>query len=182
MLMAHATEAWTLDQLHRLPDDGNKYELVDGELFVTPAPSTTHEGLALRLRQILEPYVLTHQLGQLFGPKSVVQKHGSEVEPDLMLRKVDFPLPAEWNAMPVPLLVVEVLSRTTARRDQNQKLAFYRGIGVPEYWMVDRNSRTIRVVTAVDDLITGTELTWQPAGAPQSLVIDVEGYFRDVLG
>ena len=182
MLMAHATKAWTLAQLHRLPDDGNRYELIDGELYVTPAPSTTHEGLALRLREILEPYVAAHQLGKLFGPKSVVQDSDNQVEPDLMLRKVTFPLPATWTAMPTPLLVVEVLSRATARRDENQKLAFYRRKEVQEYWMVDRDSRTIRAVTSGNDVITGTELTWQPVGASQALVIDVAAYFRDVLG
>jgi Uma2 family endonuclease len=84
--------------------------------------------------------------------------------------------------MPVPLLVVEIMSRSTARGDENQKLKFYRRNGVSEYWMVDRNSRTIRVVTADNDLITGTELAWHPAGASQPLVIDVEAYFREVLG
>lgn len=182
MHMAHATKAWTLDQLHRLPDDGNRYELIDGELFVTPAPSPTHEVLALRLRDLLAPYVQAHQLGELFMPRSVVQVRGSEVEPDLTLRKITLPLPAKWKAMPVPLLVVEVLSRTTARRDENEKLGFYRRIGVGEYWIVDRESRTIRVVAGGDNLVTGTELVWHPAGAAEPLVIDVEGYFRSVLG
>ena len=182
MHMAHATKAWTLDQMHRLPDDGNKYELIDGELFVTPAPSPAHEMLAVRLREILEQYVRMHKLGVLWTPRAVVQKRGSEVEPDLMLRPFVTPLPAKWNAMPVPLLVVEVLSPTTARRDRNQKLGFYRRIGVREYWMVDRDSRTIRVVTAQDDLITGTELVWHPEGASEPLVIDVESYFSSVLG
>ena len=182
MHMARATRAWTLDELHRLPEDGNRYELVDGELFVTPAPSPAHEVLALRLREILDPYVRAHQLGDLFGPRSVVQMLGSEVEPDLMLRPTISTVPETWAEMPLPLLVVEVLSRTTWRRDQQQKRGYYHRIGVGEYWIVDRTTRTIRVHTRDNNFVTGTELRWHPAGASEPLVIDVESYFRDALG
>ena len=183
MLMAHATEAWTLDQLHRLPEDGNRYELLDGELFVTPAPSPAHERLVSRLRSRLEPYVQMHQLGELHGPRGVVRMSGSEVEPDLRLLPPIATTPESWDGMPVPLLLVEVLSRTTWRRDVHQKRAFYLRIGVREYWIVDGAKREIRVVNAHgDDAVAATELVWHPAGASQPLVIDVESYFRSVFG
>ena len=183
MLMAHATAAWTLDQLHRLPDDGNRYELLDGELFVTPAPSPAHELLASRLRSLLEPYVRTHHLGDLFGPRAVVRMLGSEVEPDIMLRSAISTAPDTWDGMPVPLLVVEVLSRTTSRRDLVQKRAYYQRIGVSEYWIVDGTSRTIRVVPARgDDRLVEAELAWQPVPASKALVIDVVAFFRSTLG
>ncbi len=183
MLMAYATEPWTLDQLHRLPEDGNRYELLDGELFVTPPPSPSHELLASRLRSLLEPYVRTHQLGDLFGPRSVVRMLGAEVEPDLMLRPSLAITSESWDEMPVPTLVVEVLSRTTSRRDLVQKRAYYRRIGVHEYWIVDGATRTICVVSnRADELVTGTLLRWRPVGATDELVIDVESLFRNVLG
>ncbi len=183
MLMANATGAWTLDQVHRLPNDGNRYELLDGELFVTPPPSPAHELLALRLRRLLEPYVYTHQLGDVFGPRSVVRMFGSEVEPDLMLRPSTETVANSWEEMPVPLLVVEVLSRTTSRRDQLQKREYYLRVGVNEYWIVDGAARAIRVVSAsgTDVLETG-ELVWHPERATAPLVIDVDAYFRSVLG
>lgn len=183
MLMAYAHEAWTLDQLHKLPDDGNRYELLDGELFVTPPPSPSHELLASRLRSLLEPYVKAHQLGDLFGPRSVVRMFGSEVEPDIMLRPGVSIAAEAWEHMPVPSLVVEVLSRTTSRRDLGNKRDYYRTIGVGEYWMVDGAMRTIRVArTQGDDALMKTELKWHPAGASEPLVIDVAGFFRDALG
>ncbi len=125
MLMAPATTAWTLAELDRLPDDGNKYELIDGTLFVTPAPSPAHEQLASVLHAILGPYVAAERLGHVYTPRAVVRANGSEVEPDLMVRPATPTLPETWEHMPTPLLVVEILSQTTRRRDQEQKRAFY---------------------------------------------------------
>jgi len=183
MLMAYTTQAWTIDQLHRLPDDSNRYELLDGELFVTPPPSPSHELLASRLRSLLEPYVRAHQLGDLFGQRAVVRMFNSEVEPDLMLRPSVSMASERWDDLPVPSLVVEVLSPTTSRRDQLQKRAYYLRIGVAEYWIVDGATQTIRVMRAHgDDMVTGTELAWQPVGASDALVMDVGAFFRSALG
>lgn len=92
--MLDATRPWTLAELHRLPDDGNKYELVRGELFVTPPPSTGHEDILARLSRILDPYVAEQRLGYVYHPRSVMELDGSEVEPDLMVR-APMPPPAE---------------------------------------------------------------------------------------
>ena len=183
MLMAQTTAVWTLADLDRLPDDGNTYELVDGELFVTPAPSTRHEELATELRYILDPYVRAQRLGRVRTPHSVVQTQGSQVEPDLMVRPDTPTLPLTWAEMPTPSLVVEVASRTTRRRDNQQKRAFYLRIGVPEYWMVDRETRSIRVVKPhAEDVEATTELVWLPVGATEPLTIDVAALFNAALG
>jgi len=183
MLMAQTTGAWTLAELDRLPDDGNKYELVDGELFVTPAPSPIHEALAGELIWILLPYVKAQKLGRLVFPRSVVRQHGSEVEPDMMVRPATPTRPQTWAEMPTPRLVVEILSQTTRRRDHEQKRAFYLRIGVAEYWIVDRFERTIRVITPnADDVVCDTELVWIPSGATDALHMDVAAYFFAALG
>ena len=124
-----------------------------------------------------------HQLGDLFGPRAVVRMLGSEVEPDLMLRPSMPSAAKTWEDMPVPSLVVEVLSPTTARRDQLQKRTYYLGIGVSEYWIVDGASRTVRVVRAhVDDVVVETEFVWQPVGVALPLVINVDALFFGALG
>jgi len=91
MHMARKLDAfeWTLEELHRLPDDGNKYELVRGELFVTPAPSLAHERLAVVLSDMLGDYVRRAGIGRVFRPRAVVRFRGSEVEPDVMVPGVD---------------------------------------------------------------------------------------------
>ena len=82
MHMARKLDAfeWTLEELQRLPDDGNKYELVRGELFVTPAPSLAHERLAVVLSDVLSDYVRQERIGRVFRPRAVVRFEGSEVE------------------------------------------------------------------------------------------------------
>lgn len=184
MLMAQKTGAWTLAELDRLPDDGNRYEVVDGELFVTPVPSPAHELLALELHSFIDPYVRAERVGRAFMANSAIRAAGSELVPDLTVRKATpIPPPAKWEQMPIPFLVVEVISPSTWRRDHEQKRAFYLRNGVAEYWIVDGQERTIRVVTsAADDTVATHQLLWHPSGASTALVIDVQAYFRAVLG
>ena len=73
MAMSMPAKAWTLEELHRLPDDGNKYELIRGELFVTPPPSVDHEELLARLTDVLAEYVKKHDLGRVYHPRAVIR-------------------------------------------------------------------------------------------------------------
>jgi Uma2 family endonuclease len=174
--------AWTLEQLDRLPDDGNRYELVRGELFVTPAPSPAHERIVVVLSEILVDYVRQQRIGRVFHPRAVVRVEQSEVEPDVMVRPWT-PLPLSWEEAPLPLLVLEVLSGITRRRDYGPKRALYVDIGIPDYWIVDGNERTIRAVRpGIDDVVANDVLVWLPAGAADPLTLDVRGLFEEALG
>ena len=184
MQMARKLDAfeWTLEEVHRLPDDGNKYELVRGELFVTPAPSPEHERLAVVLSEILSDYVRRQQLGRVFHARAVVRFQGSEVEPDIMVREWS-ERPVDWSDAPVPLLLVEILSDVTRRRDPGPKREFYRDAGVTYYWIVDGDSRTIRAIQlGAEDTIAEDVLTWHPNRATEPLVVDVRAVFRAALG
>lgn len=179
--MSSTTKQWTLEEVHSLPDDGNKYELIHGELYVTPPPSPGHDTVIARLNALLIPYVVRQNLGLVFHPRSVIRWHGSEVEPDLMVRQPplgDFDKDEDWERMPTPLLVVEVSSRSTRRRDIGPKRDFYMEVGVPEYWFVDRPYRSLRVVRpGLDDLIVADSLQWQPAGATEPLLLEIQSLF-----
>jgi Uma2 family endonuclease len=176
MAMANATKQWTLQELHSLADDGNKYELVRGDLFVTPPPPYLHETIAAKLTHILVPYVTAHGLGFVHHPRAVMRFEGSEVEPDLMVRPAD--PKADWDRAPVPTLVVEIFSGNTRRRDQNQKRDLYMEAGVAEYWMVDPERQVIMVVRpGRPDLVTGDMLTWAPAGASSPLIFEIPQLF-----
>ena len=176
MLMA-ATKVWTLEELDALPDDSNKYELVHGELLVTPAPGGHHGEIAANLNRILVPYVIAHDLGLVYFPRDVIQRDGSQLEPDLMVRERGTgSLPR--TSMPAPILVVEILSPSTRRHDRETKRAFYLEIGVTEYWIVDPTTRAITSVWhGRPDTITTSQLIWHPAGASSPLLIDVESVF-----
>lgn len=175
MQMALETRPWTRADLDRLPDDDNRYEVLDGELFVTPAPSDGHQDVVYRLNEVLAPFVAAHGLGRVQFPRGVVVVDGSQVEPDLMVRPTA-PLRG-WENAPIPVLVIEVLSRSTRRRDLNQKRDFYVRSGVDEYWVVDRDERAlIRITPNGTETITGT-LTWAPRGIAATLEIDVAAMF-----
>lgn len=181
MPMAPPATAWTLDELHALPDDGNKYELVRGELFVTPAPSPHHEGILARLTRIIDPFVARHELGLTFRARAALQFAGSEVEPDLMVRRVREDID-DWESAPAPMLVVEVQSPTTRRRDLNQKRALYLHAGVAEYWVVDPEARTVLAIRAGKPDVTFTETArWSPTGVAEVLEIRLADVFAGML-
>ena len=178
MAMPNAVKRWTLQELHSLPDDGNKYELVRGELLVTPPPTYDHETIGARLTQILVPYVAAHCLGLVYHPRAVLRFEGSEVEPDLMVRPV---APgADWDGAPLPILIVEILSPSTRRRDREQKRELYVDAGVAEYWMVDPETRSITVVApGRGDVVEADALVWLPSGASVPLTIELVEVFGE---
>jgi Uma2 family endonuclease len=181
MHMAHAANDWTLGELHRLPDDGNKYELVRGELFVTPPPSVPHEELAAVLGRILDRYAEAWGLERVYMPRAVFRVLESEAEPDLMVRSIADRL-GDWGELPLPSLVVEICSDSTRRRDHLQKRDFYLDAGVGEYWIVDDGQRTIRVVRpGRGDAIETESVLWHPPEAGEPFVIDVGKLFRETV-
>ncbi|MDF1505812.1 Uma2 family endonuclease [Roseisolibacter sp. H3M3-2] len=177
--MATAVKRWTLEEVHSLPDDGNKYELVHGELWVTPAPTNQHETIAARLGHALVPYVEAEGLGLVYRPRAVFRiGQVVEVEPDLMVRQPHPDPRAAWETAPRPSLVVEVLSPSTRRRDLERKRALYVDeAGIPTYWVVDGETRSIIVFTPGATRETADRLVWQPDGAREPLTLDVPALF-----
>ncbi|MEO5818500.1 MAG: Uma2 family endonuclease [Gemmatimonadaceae bacterium] len=176
--MAAVTKQWTLEELNSLPDDGNKYELVRGELFVTPAPTDPHETIGARLSHLLIPYVEREKLGLVYRPQAVMRFEGSEVSPDLMVRQPNPNAEPTWDNAPTPILVVEILSPSTRRRDNVQKRSLYLDAGVAEYGLVDEEQRTITSVRlGHDDVVARTELVWSPPGASAPLTLEVARVF-----
>jgi Uma2 family endonuclease len=185
MHMPNLRRTWTVDDLQDLPDDGNRYEVIDGELFVTPAPSLTHQRAVLRLSRILGDYLDKEPVGELvIAPADVVFSGKRSVQPDLFVTPlVNGRRPRRFEEVGRLLLAVEVLSPTTARADRVVKRTLYRDQGVPEFWIVDLDSRTIERSTPTEARpeILVDELAWQPEGASSPLVIDVAAYFTAVL-
>ena len=172
MHMATQLKRWTLEEVHSLPDDGNKYELVRGDLFVTPPPDEDHETILSRLTRVLDPYVAAQRLGMVYHPRSVMRFDGSEVEPDLMVRQPRVVTEKDWDDAPTPILIVEVLSGSTRRRDHLQKRELYLDAGVAEYWIIDSEARNVRVVSAGQkDAVATNELRWNAPGADVPLVV-----------
>ena len=172
------TEPWTIEQLDRLPEDSNRYEVLGGELLVTPPPSEAHETVVARLTALLVPFVLVNALGLVYHPRSVVQVDGERTEPDLMVRPES--LHTGWANAPIPILVVEVLSPGTRARDLGKKRDFYMKAGVAEYWIVDREEKFVIQVRRGSEVRISKILTWSPPGTQATLDIDVAKVFADI--
>ena len=179
MAVGTTARRWTLEEVHRLPDDGNKYELVGGELFVTPPPSNAHQTIIARLAESLIPYVRAQGIGRVHTARSVVRSRNAEAEPDLFVRADAPGVSHDWENAPRPALVVEVLSDATRRRDLGPKRELYvNDLGIADYWIVDQDRRNVRVVRqGKEDLIADQDLTWSPSGARDPLRFDVRQLF-----
>jgi Uma2 family endonuclease len=185
MSMPEFTREWTVDDLADLPDDGNRYEVIDGELLVTPAASWPHQTAAGELHLILAPYVAAPKLGFVFiAPADVIFSPRRGVQPDVfVVPPVDGRRPTAFKQVGRLLLAVEILSPSTARADRVKKRNMFRDEGVPEYWIVDLDARTFERSTPADPRpeIISERLVWSPPGASASLEVDLVAYFQRVL-
>jgi Uma2 family endonuclease len=145
MVMPDAVKRWTREEVLALPDDGNRYELIDGELLVTPSPRVLHQLAVWALYNRVQPYVRTHRLGVTgLAPSDLDLESDQSVQPDLFV----VPLrhgrqPIEWSDFGIPLLIADVLSPSTALNDRTKKRRPYQSSRVGEYWIVDVDARVI---------------------------------------
>jgi len=137
----------TYDDFLLFPDDGQRHELIDGEHYVTPTPVLRHQRLLGRLHLAVANYLVANPgHGEvLLSPFDIVFSKWDVVEPDLMFIARDQYILTEKNIVGAPALVVEILSPSTRKRDQNLKLRLFEKHGVREYWMVDPDHDTVTV-------------------------------------
>jgi Uma2 family endonuclease len=141
---AQQTE-WTAEMARALPDDGQRYEVLDGVLFVSPSPSLNHQDIVGKLYLLIEPYVREHCLGWTFlSPADIEFSPRRLVQPDLfVVPDTGTGKPRTWPEVKKLLLTVEVKSASTARLDRVEKRQAYQSERVPEYWIVDPDSRSV---------------------------------------
>ena len=180
MHMETASGTWTVAERDRLPDDGNRYEVVDGELFVTPMPRPRHQEIVKRLFLRIDAFVRAHRIGSAYeSGTDVIYSERDGVVPDVAVYPFQpDQLPPRWKDAPAPLLVAEVLSDSTWRRDVGPKRNLYVREGVPVYWIVDGDRRRVTVVRpGADDVVVTDALRWQPDGVAATLEIDLHEIF-----
>ena len=138
---------FTYEDLQHIPPDRNRYEIVDGELFVTPSPITLHQRIVTNLAAQLWQHVRKHRLGEIFvAPLDVVFTFSTVFEPDVIfVTKSRRRVVKEKNISGPPDLVVEVLSESTTKLDFEIKPKQYALYGVPEFWRVDPFDKTVEI-------------------------------------
>ena len=150
-LAARADTRLTYDDFVLFPDDGKRHEIIDGEHHVTPSPNLRHQQLVGRLHVEIAIYLRAHpQAGQVFlSPLDVVLSHYDVVEPDLLFVAGDqAAIMTEKNIQGPPALVVEVLSKSSRKRDAQTKRRLFERTGVREYWLVDPELDVVQVFRA----------------------------------
>jgi Uma2 family endonuclease len=183
--MAAATR-WTVERVRALPDDRNRYEVIDGELYVSPAPTWRHQAASRQLFLLLDAYVVEHGIGDaLYAPADIAFDDENMVEPDIfVVPRIDGRRALAWEDVRRLLLAVEILSPGTARADRQAKRRLYQRQGVPEYRIVDLDARVIERWQPEDERpeILAQRMEWRPEAAHPPLVIDLERYFAAVHG
>lgn len=182
-----AVRDWTYEEFARLPDDGNRYEVIAGTLYVTPAPGSIHQKVSSRLARLFEEFE-EEGAGIVFqAPYDVILGEGDYVQPDLLFVRRDRmdEIVRDHAVEGPPDLVIEILSDSTARRDRIVKRQRYSAFGVPEYWIIDTGAKHVEVfrlsggglrrVEVADDV-----LRYQPVPGGPELVIDVRYLLRPV--
>lgn len=138
----------TYQDYRLLPDDGKRYEIIDGDLYMTPSPVTRHQAIVARFVQLFMNYFETHPIGTVFAaPYDVVLSDTDIVEPDLLVVLKDGAARiTEKNVQGPPDVVIEILSPGTAARDRELKRKRYEHFGVREYWLVDPDGNTLEML------------------------------------
>jgi Uma2 family endonuclease len=173
---------YTATDLQEMPEDGNKYEVVHGELLVSPSPRMLHQLLVGRLVQRFGNYLDTHPAGKVFPGGDVGFGEDSLVIPDLLVLDRESAGTGSWADASPPLIAIEVLSPSSTRADRFTKRRLYQEIGVPIYWLVDADARVVEVWRPESQfpVTEHEEVRWQPEGAVEPLVIRLGELFREV--
>ncbi|MCC6929844.1 MAG: Uma2 family endonuclease [Gemmatimonadaceae bacterium] len=176
---------WTAERARALPDDGKRYEVLDGVLAVTPAPGWKHQHVVFALARQLDAYLRVNRLGRaIMAPADVEFSPTRLLEPDVFAIRDVLGRPAmDFGEVRHLLLAAEVLSPGTARHDRITKRRIYIEEGVGEYWIVDADARTIERWRPGQDrpeMIDAT-LRWEPAPSVPPLDLDVEALFAEAL-
>lgn len=173
----------TADRVRAIPEDGKRYEVVWGELLVSPAPSPAHQRVVLRLATALGAYCeRVGGLETMISPADISWSDDTLVQPDVFVVPRAEAAGGGWNAVQTLQLVVEVLSPGTARHDRFTKRRLYQERGIPTVWLVDLEAASVEVWTPTEPrpTIVRDTLTWQAPGAPQALRIDIPELLRSV--
>lgn len=156
VLAAH--HVWTYDDLVALPPDDLRHEIIDGEHFVSPSPSVLHQQVLGSFHLAIGLFLREQPIGKVyFAPCDVVLSAINVVVPDLLfVSRERAAILTEANLQGAPDLLIEVLSKSTRRRDRTRKLELYDRFGVREYWLADPKRQTVTVYGREGDCLERT--------------------------
>ena len=185
MAMPDTARRYTAEEVLAFPSDGNRYEVVDGELLVTPAPTPKHQVVLARLHFALAGYLEPYPdvAVTLFSPADIIWSEAEYVQPDL------FVVPAaqatnNWRDYQTLILAVEVVSPSSARGDRFKKRGLYQKRGVGTYWIVDPDAQVVEVWHPDDERpeIATDVLRWRVMPEATELTVALASLFGRLPG
>jgi Uma2 family endonuclease len=181
MVMATTQRRYTVAEVLAFPPDGNRYEVIHGELFVSPAPRPLHQAVIVRLVNGLSAYLEAHGRGDtLFtAPADISWDDETLVQPDILVVPPD-EVTNDWSTYKTLLLAVEVISPSSGRVDRVIKRALYQERGVATYWIVDPEAQLVEVWQHGDErpAVMTERLQWRVTPDAPDLAIDLATLFR----
>ena len=143
---------FTYEDYLKTPDD-QRYELIEGDLIMTPSPVPYHQWLLKNIGFALESFVREKKMGKIFyAPCDVYLDNENVLQPDILfIAKERLNIIGEKNIQGAPDLVIEILSESSAYRDMVKKKKLYEQFGVKEYWIIDPEEKTVEIYSRQDD-------------------------------
>ncbi len=180
MAMPQVQPHWTVAEVLALPEDGNRYELIGGQLLVSPAPMPDHQSVITGLLLALGNYLsaLGRQRTLYTAPADISWDDQTLVQPDILVVPPE-EVSNSWTSYRTLLLAVEVISPSSGRRDRGIKRRLYQRRRVATFWVVDPEGRRVEVWRPDDDepaVVTGV-LTWQVTGESPILRVNLPDLF-----
>lgn len=177
MVMAATLPLFTVADLESFPDDGNRYELLNGVLLVTPQAGLPHQSVAMRLAAALTAFLKDEPTVQVWAPGAIQVQPNTHLEPDILVGRM--PDTPDWEAVREHWLAVEISGVASRIYDRRYKRDAYLNLGVKEVWLVDLESRGILVSRPggpIDEPHEGS-VTWRaPDG--RELTVEIASLFR----
>ncbi len=168
-----------------LPDNSTYfYELINGELVHRNTPSGEHQEVQSNLLEQLIPFILSKKLGKLYtSPTAVVLNEDTVIIPDLVFLKKEnrHKFDAEWGIKGAPDLVVEIVSPSSFKLDRFEKRSLYLENGIPEYWIVDPNYRSIEIHSLRDGRYEISAFGVEEESVTSEVLVDFELKVKDVF-
>jgi len=176
MGMAISVPRYTVDDLEQFPHDGNRYELLDGMLIVTPAPQLAHQLVASRLLQACGASL--GDMAHVVGPGAIVRIPGTQLEPDVLVFPSRFSPALHWADVTEHWLAVEVLSRSSRIYDREFKRDAYFALGVQQVWLVDIEDRSVEVWSSRSEhAVVRDVIRWHVPTTDRVVAINLAGIF-----
>lgn len=179
MTTSITVQRYTVTDLEAFPNDGNRYELLDGLLLVTPMASAPHQAISFRLGTMLSQALLGERFARIFTPGVVTLPPLVHLKPDLLVTPARFPVTTPWIEITEHWLAAEIISRSSRKYDRDFKRDAYIKLGVQEVWLVDFYDKSVEVCRAVGEgEVVRDGFDWHVPALSLHTAIDLEALFQ----